>query len=103
MIGPKAPPYGGMALQAEKLVRLLRQDGHTVVYLASNLPFPKTYRICRSGSAGSGLSCALLLIASRLRAELRRAEVVHVLAASWLYFFLVVAPTVVLARLSDKR
>lgn len=102
VIGPQAPPYGGMALQAEKLVRLLREDGHSVVHLASNLPFPKRLGFVERLRGVRPLVRAALL-ASRLRAELKRAEVVHVLAASWLYFFLVVAPAVVLARLSDKR
>jgi L-malate glycosyltransferase len=102
VIAPQTPPYGGMALQAEKLVRLLRQEGHSVVYLASNLPFPKRLGFV-DRLRGVRPFVRAVLIANRLRAELRRAAVVHVLAASWLYFFLVVAPAVLLARLSGRR
>jgi glycosyltransferase involved in cell wall biosynthesis len=102
VIAPQAPPYGGMALQAEKLVRLLRREGHSVAYVASNLPFPKRLGFV-DGLRGVRPFVRAVLIANRLRSELRRAEVVHVLAASWLYFFLVVAPAVLLARLSGKR
>jgi glycosyltransferase involved in cell wall biosynthesis len=102
VIAPQTPPYGGMALQAEKLVRLLRQEGHSVVYLASNLPFPKRLGFV-DRLRGVRPFVRAVLIANRLRAELRRAEVVHVLAASWLYFFLVVAPAVLLVRFSGKK
>jgi glycosyltransferase involved in cell wall biosynthesis len=102
VIAPQAPPYGGMALQAEKLVRLLRKEGHSVVYLASNLPFPNGLGFV-ARLRGVRPFVRSIVMATRLWAELRRADVVHVLAASWLYFFLVVAPAVLLARLSGKR
>lgn len=102
VIAPQTPPYGGMALQAEKLVRLLRQEGHPVVFLASNLPFPNGLGFVNR-LRGLRPFVRAIVIAKRLRVELRRAQVVHVLAASWLYFFLVVAPAVLLARLSGKR
>jgi len=89
-------------LQAEKLVRLLRQEGHPVVFLASNLPFPNGLGFVNR-LRGLRPFVRAIVIAKRLRVELRRAQVVHVLAASWLYFFLVVAPAVLLARLSGKR
>ena len=102
VIAPQAPPYGGMALQAEKLVRLLRQEGHSVAFLASNPSFPHGLGFVNR-LRGVRPFVRSVMIAKRLRVELRRAEVVHVLAASWLYFFLVVAPAVLLARLSGKR
>ena len=102
VIAPKAPPYGGMALQAEKLVNLLRQEGHTVAFLPSNLPFPRGLGFAEQ-LRGIRPFLRSAVIANRLRAELGRADVVHVLAASWLYFFLVVAPAVFLARLFGKR
>jgi O-antigen/teichoic acid export membrane protein/glycosyltransferase involved in cell wall biosynthesis len=102
VIAPQAPPYGGMALQAEKLVRLLRQEGYSVVYLASNLRFPPGLGFV-AGLRGVRPFVRSIVMTTRLWAELRRANVVHVLAASWLYFFLVVAPAVLLARLSGKR
>ena len=102
LIAPHAPPYGGMALQAEKLAQWLRKEGHSVVFLASNLSFPKGLGFVERLRGVRALVRSAML-ARKVWAEVRRAEVVHVLAASYLYFFLVVAPAVVLARLSGKR
>jgi glycosyltransferase involved in cell wall biosynthesis len=102
VIAPQVPPYGGMALQAEKLVRLLRQEGHAVVFLPSNPSLPRGLGFAER-LRGIRPFVRSAVIANRLRAELGRAEVVHVLAASWLYFFLVVAPAVLLSRLSSRR
>ena len=41
VVAPEAPPYGGMALQAQQLVSLLRRDGVDVARFASNFRLPK--------------------------------------------------------------
>jgi L-malate glycosyltransferase len=102
IIGPQVPPYGGMALQAEKLERLLRREGHLVVFLPSNLPFPRPLGFVeRLRGIRPFIRCSVFTW--KLRAAIVRADVVHVLAASWLYFFLVVGPAVLLSRLFGKR
>lgn len=102
VIAPQAPPYGGMALQAEKLVRLLRREGNSVVFVSANPPFPRGLRFMEQ-LRGLRPFFRAAVIANRVRTEIGCADVVHVLAASWLYFFLVVAPAVLLARLAGKR
>ena len=102
LVAPQAPPYGGMALQAEKLACLLRKEGHPVIFLASNLPFPKGLGFVQR-LRGVRPFVRSAVLTWKLRAAIVQAEVVHVLAASWLYFFLVVTPAVVLARLGGKR
>jgi glycosyltransferase involved in cell wall biosynthesis len=102
VIGPQAPPYGGMALQAEALARLLRNEGHEVVSLPSNIAFPKGLGFVER-LRGIRPFVRSAVLAGKLRAELAHADVVHILAASWLYFFVVVAPAVALARLAGKR
>jgi glycosyltransferase involved in cell wall biosynthesis len=102
LIAPQTPPYGGMALQAEKLARLLRKEGHSVVFLPSNLPFPRGLKFVER-LRGVRPFVRSAVLTAKLRAAVGKAEVVHVLAASWLYFFLVVAPAVVLARLAGKK
>lgn len=102
LIAPQPPPYGGVAIQAEKLAQLLRGDGHRVVFIASNLPFPRglgfveRIRVIRPFIRSVVLTC-------KLGCEMRRADVAHVFASSWLYFFLIVAPAVIEARLRGTR
>ena len=102
LIAPSPPPYGGMAIQARLLEKLLSQEGHSVVFFASNRSFPRwlgpleQVRYLRTLIRG-------LLISAALWEQVRRAEVVHVLAASWAYFFLVVYPAVLFARTRGKR
>ena len=102
LVAPMPPPYGGMALQAGKLVKLLRGEGVEISWFPSNFPFPRGLRFI---DRFPGLRTALrfLLIWPKLWVEAGTAEVVHVLAASWTYFFLVVYPAVLTGRLRGKR
>ena len=102
LITPVPPPYGGMALQGRQLERLLRQDGNTVTLLPSNLSFPNGFRFLdRVRGLRPFLRCALF--STTLWNQARNVDVIHVLAASWLYFFTVVAPAALLGRLRGKR
>ena len=40
LVGPKVPPYGGMALQGKLMQELMNAEGISADFLASNLPFP---------------------------------------------------------------
>lgn len=101
LIAPLPPPYGGMALQARLLERLLRQDGTPVELLGHNQPFAR----CRFLDDVPGVRTVLrmALFSVRFCRQARRADVVHILSASWLNFFLVVCPAIVLGRLMGKR
>src|ERR1035437_7175808 len=94
LVGPSPPPYGGSAIQARLLERLLGSDGHLVDCFASNpgslTPLKPLEKISFLRTIIRGL-----LIYMALWRRVRRAEVVHVLAASWMYFFLVVCPAVI--------
>jgi phenylacetate-CoA ligase len=102
LVGPTPPPYGGMALQARLLEKLLISDGHKVVFLPANLSLPNWLR-WPGRVPGARTVLRSFAIWLRLWREARHVEVVHVLAASWVYFFTVVAPAVFLGRLRGKR
>jgi glycosyltransferase involved in cell wall biosynthesis len=102
LVAPSPPPYGGMALQARLLERLLRKDGQSVVFFASNFPLPGWLRFMEH-FPGLRTTVRITMMVPKLWAETGRAQVVHVLAASWWYFFLVVAPAVIVARARGKR
>jgi len=102
LIGPEAPPSGGMALQAKQLVELLRSDGNVVSFFPSNLPFPRGLRFLNRLPGVRTLFRAAMIWPALWRA-MRDTQVIHVLAASWVYFFSVVCPAVILGRLRHKR
>lgn len=102
VIAPAPPPYGGMALQARLLERLLCSDGHTVTFLASNAPFPKSLQFLDRIRGLRPFPRAVLLCMNLWKAT-AHADVMHVFAASWLYFFVVVAPCVAIGRIHGVR
>jgi len=102
LVAPVPPPYGGMALQAALLRRLLNEDGVKADLIGHNQPFPAPLRF--------------LELVPALRAVLRSArfclqfwknirdkDVVHILSASWLHFLMVVCPAIWMGRLRGKR
>lgn len=102
LIGPKAPPYGGMGIQAALLHRLMMGDEVPVTFLPSNPAFSTRLRFFeRLRGLRPFLRSALFCF--QLWRKLPRVDVVHVLACSWLYFYCVVYPAVVLSWLRGKR
>lgn len=102
LIGPKVPPYGGMALQAHLMQELMNGEGVSAAFLASNLDFPKRLQFCeRLRGARPFLRSAVFC--RELWKMLGRTEVVHILACSWLYFFVIVCPALSISRLRGKR
>ncbi len=102
LVAPAPPPYGGMALQARQLEKLLRRDEIEVALFRSNFILPEPLKFAdRLPGARTGLRA--LLIWPKLWAQVRQAEIVHILAASWWYFFLVVYPAVVVGRVCGKK
>jgi len=91
-----------MALQARLLEKLLITDGHKVVFLPANLALPNWLRL-PGRVPGARTAIRSVSIWVKLWRQARQVEVVHVLAASWVYFFTVVAPSVFLGRLRGKR
>jgi glycosyltransferase involved in cell wall biosynthesis len=100
--GPDIPPYSGMALQGRRMQELLIADGFPTEYAPSNLPFPSGLRFCER-LRGVRPFLRSLVFCRRLWKMLADADVLHVLACSWLYFFVVACPAVTLGRLRRKR
>jgi phenylacetate-CoA ligase len=102
LIGPKVPPYGGMAIQGQLMQQLMIEDGIEASYLASNLPFPNwltfldRFRGVRPFLRSLNFSVCLARMVGPM-------DAVHVLACSWLYFFLIACPAVVICRIRGKR
>jgi glycosyltransferase involved in cell wall biosynthesis len=90
-----------MALQAGLLERLLRQDCTPVELLGHNQAFSRCRFLERVPGVRTVLRTALFSV--RFCRQARRADVVHILSASGLNFFLVVCSAIVLGRLMGKR
>ncbi len=102
LVGPKVPPYGGMALQARLMQELMNGEGISAEFLASNLPFPESLRFLER-LRGARPFFRSAVFSWELWKMLDRVEVLHILACSWLYFFVIVCPAVLIGRLRRKR
>jgi glycosyltransferase involved in cell wall biosynthesis len=101
LIAPVPPPYGGMALQAQLLQRLLMTDGATVDVLGHNRAFARFTFLERLPGIRTVIRTALFC--GRFWRQSRNADVIHILAASWLNFFLVVYPALLIGRVRGRR
>jgi len=91
-----------MALQAQLLQKMLREDGVSADLLGHTQPFSRRLRFLEKVPAVRTLLRAVVFYL-RFWRRVRDVEVVHVLAASWLYFLLIVFPSVLMGRLRAKR
>jgi glycosyltransferase involved in cell wall biosynthesis len=99
IVGPLPPPFGGMAIQAQALVKRLRQDGVDAHLLATNPPVIKWVGRIK----GLRTLVQTILYVGNLIRTLTVSRVVHLLGASHWYFVLRVMPTVLLAKLFGRR
>jgi glycosyltransferase involved in cell wall biosynthesis/peptidoglycan/xylan/chitin deacetylase (PgdA/CDA1 family) len=100
VVAPCLDDLGGQSIQAAALVAGLRDDGFEVVPVATNPRFPTGLRwLRRVPIARTLLNQALYALELR---RLRRADVVHVFAASYWSFLLAPAPAMLLARALGK-
>ena len=102
LVAPSPPPYGGMAIQARLLERLLSKDGYLVDFFSSTGAFPLWLRPFQRVRY-LRLLVRTLLVCTTLWGRVRRADVIHIFAASWVYFFIVVCPAVLYGRIHGKR
>jgi glycosyltransferase involved in cell wall biosynthesis len=95
LVGPLPPPSGGMANQCEQLVRLLGQEGATVIQVRTNAP----YRPAWVGRLPVVRALFRLLpYLAALWSGIGRAQVVHVFANSGWAWHLLAWPAVLVAR-----
>jgi len=99
IVGPLAPPAGGMANQTKKLAEFLRSEGFVVDIVRTNADYKPAFigkvPVIRS---------FFRLVAYKLSLfkQLKSADVVHVMANSGWSWHLFAAPAIVIARLLNK-
>ncbi|WP_208022029.1 glycosyltransferase [Pseudomaricurvus hydrocarbonicus] len=91
VVGPAAPPAGGMAAQTEQLCRLLREEGVSVYYLQTNLPYKPAWV---SNLVGLRAVFRLMAYFSRLWKFLDQIDVVHLMSNSGWSWHLFSAPVI---------
>jgi phenylacetate-CoA ligase len=98
IVGPVAPPFGGMSTQGALLERKLRESGVAARRLPTN---PGAGLLRRVRFLRFFVSHARFMVS--LVREVLRSDVVHVLGASWSYYFARVVPAVVVSRSLHRR
>src|SRR5688572_25899882 len=88
IIGPKPPPLGGMALQAVALHRHLVKESIPNQFVATNPKLPKV--LARLKGIRTVIQSAIFIV--ELCRALPRVSVVHILGASYFYFFFSCSP-----------
>ena len=98
IVGPVAPPFGGMSIQSALLERKLRESGVAVRRLPTN---PGVGVLAHVRFVRALVSHARFMVSLVL--HVARSDVVHVLGASWFYYLSRVVPSVVVARSLNRR
>ncbi len=100
LVAPFVPPYGGMALQAGKLVESLRRRGIPVFSVRVNrLPTDVGFWYRAPGVRTAATTVRLL---RNLSARLKESDVVVIFSSFFNYFFWVTYPVVLLANAYGK-
>jgi hypothetical protein len=101
LVSPFPPPYGGMAIQATKLIPLLEQAHFHVIAVRTNPHFPAGVGFLnRVPAVRTMVSLGLFL--RRLRAALKKTDVVYFLTGFFDFFFWVTYPALILIKLAKK-
>jgi glycosyltransferase involved in cell wall biosynthesis len=101
IISPFPPPYGGMALQAEKLYKKLAASGIKSFCVKANVSFPRLLNFLEKIKGVRTIVRSMFFLTNLL--SLNRATVIHIFGASHWYFFLIVAPSITTAHLMKKK
>jgi glycosyltransferase involved in cell wall biosynthesis len=98
IVGPLAPPFGGMSIQSALLERKLVETGVAARRLPTNpgLGVIAHVRVLRYFASHVKFLIALVF-------QVAQSDVVHVLGASWFYYFARVVPSIIVARSLNRR
>lgn len=102
IVSPFPPPYGGMAIQAQKLVSLLAGEGFEVTAVKTNAEMPRSLHFI-SEVKGLRTIVGLLAFLRNLNKALPKIEVVYFLTGFFNFFFWVTYPALILIKIHRKR
>jgi L-malate glycosyltransferase len=99
LVGPLAPPAGGMANQTKKLSEFLQQEQMAVNIIRVNQPYPFVW-IGKLPGIRAGFRLIDYIV--RLNRELKQTDIVHILANSGWSWYLFAAPAIMMAKRAGK-
>jgi glycosyltransferase involved in cell wall biosynthesis len=99
IIAPIPPPLGGMSLQAQALRENLAKGGVRTVIISTNPPLP----FALNKVIGLRTFLSTLVYLWCLIKTVPQVSVIHILAASYFYFYTRVIPALLIGRLLGRR
>ncbi len=102
IISPFPPPFGGMAVQAEKLVMLLQENGYEVIKVHTNVDFPKTLSFLKKVPFIRTIIRQLIFLL-KLNSTLPNVQCIYFLTGFENFFFWVTYPALILMLIKRKR
>ena len=100
IVSPFPPPFGGMAVQAQKMVSLLKESGFKVTTVRTN---PELSNKFISQIRGIRTLIRVTLFLRNLHKNLRYADVIYFLTGFTNFFFWITYPALILIKLHGKR
>lgn len=102
LVSPFPPPYGGMAIQAEKLTQRFEESGIHVIQIRTNVIFPKFLSLLQKIPIARTVIGTFLFI-YELNKVLSKVNTVYFLTAFFNFFFWVTCPAIILIKLRGKK
>ena len=102
IVSPFPPPYGGMAIQAQKLISLLERSGFRVLAVKTNADLPKCLHFM-SKVKGVRTIIRLFCFLKNLHKTLPEAQIVYFLTGFFNFFFWVTYPALILIKLHGRK
>ena len=102
IVSPYPPPLGGMAIQAQKMGRLLKESGYDVIAVKTNADIPESFGFL-SKIKGIRTIVTVLFFLKNLNNALNHTSVVYFLTGFFDFFFWVTYPGLLLIKLRKKR
>ena len=102
IVSPFPPPFGGMAVQAQKMVSLLEESGMKVIVVKTNADFPNGLLLLEK-IRGLRTVIRLFLFLKNLHQALHHVETVYFLTGFFNFFFWVTYPGLILIKFHGKK
>ena len=102
VVSPFPPPYGGMAIQAEKLASLLSKSGFNTISVKTNVDLPKSLSFL-SKIKGVRTILRTVLFLNNLHKVLHNVETIYFLTGFLNFFFWVTYPALILMKIHRKK
>ena len=101
IVGPLPPPLGGMAIQMEKLIARLQQEGFAIISVPTNPDLPKSLSPANKIPGLRTLIRSFVFLFLLVKA-MKKSQVVYFLSGFLNFFLWVTLPAIVLSKIMGK-